>query len=287
MTTTEAILLAIVEGLTEYLPVSSTGHMILTEAALKMHHSSFNNLYIVNIQFGAIVSVLILYWKRFFQSFDFYLKLAVAFLPAAVLGLLLNKQIDKLLSSVTTVAVSLIVGGIIIIIADKIFHSQIIREDDEDDTLVVKEMDEFGMEQEKTLLKDFKITYLQAFIIGFYQCLAMIPGVSRSAAAIVGGLQQKLTIKKAAEFSFFLAVPTIAAASLYKLLKGFDDIKGANIELLLLGNLVSFIVGMIAIKFFIGLITRFGLKIFGYYRIILGVTILVMMYLGHKLEIGD
>ena len=205
MTTTEAIILAVVEGLTEFIPVSSTGHLILTEALLKMDRSIFSHLFIINIQFGAILSVIFLYWRRFFQSFDFYLKLAVAFIPAAVLGYLLNNFIDTLLSSVVTVSVSLIVGGVILIFSDKVFHNQ------------MKVSEEYKNEQ----TAQTNVGWVQAFIIGCFQCFAMIPGVSRSAATIVGGLSQGFDIKKSAEFSFFLAVPTISAAALYKLMKGF------------------------------------------------------------------
>jgi undecaprenyl-diphosphatase len=287
MTNTESIILAIVEGLTEFIPVSSTGHMILTEAALKMQRSTLANVYIVNIQFGAILAVVFLYWRRFFQSFDFYFKLFVAFIPAAVLGFLLNDQIDKLLSSVTTVAVSLVIGGVVLIFTDRIFKQQIEDADNDEDKEFIKEIDEFGVERKKEVLKNFEIGWMQAFLIGCFQCIAMIPGVSRSAATIVGGLTQKLNIKRAAEFSFFLAVPTVFAASAYKLLKSYDEIKGTDIDLFLVGNVVSFLVGMVAIKFFISLITRFGMKFFGYYRIALGVFILIMMAMGHKLEIPE
>ncbi len=287
MTTNESIILAIVEGLTEFIPVSSTGHMILTEAALKMQRSALTNVYIVNIQFGAILAVFFLYWKRFFQTFDFYFKLLIAFIPAAILGFLLNDQIDKLLSSVTTVAISLIVGGVVLIFTDWFFKKQIEDAYTDEDKETVREIDEFGVEHKKEVLKKFHIGWMQAFLIGCFQCIAMIPGVSRSAATIVGGLTQKLNIKRAAEFSFFLAVPTVFAASAYKLLKSYDDIKGTDIDFFLIGNVISFIVGMIAIKFFINLITRYGMKFFGYYRIILGVVILTMMALGHKLEIPE
>ena len=285
MTTTQAVILGIVEGLTEFLPVSSTGHMILAEALLKMQKSTLTNVYIVNIQFGAILAVLVLYWKRFFQSIDFYFKLAVAFIPAAVLGLLLSKQIDKLLSSVTTVAISLVVGGVILVLTDRIFKQQIDEAADDEDTKRVKKINEFGVEIVVDELVEFKVSWKQAFIIGCYQTIAMIPGVSRSAATIIGGLTQKFNIKRAAEFSFFLAVPTVSAAAAYKLLKDFDAIKGSDIGLLLLGNVVAFVVGVIAIKFFIDLITRFGLKLFGYYRIIVGVILLILLATGHKLEI--
>lgn len=287
MTTTESAILAIVEGLTEFIPVSSTGHMILTEAALKMQRSALTNAYIVNIQFGAILSVFFLYWRRFFQSFEFYFKLLVAFIPAAVLGLLLNEQIDKLLSSVTTVAVSLIVGGVVLIVTDFIFKKQIEDAYTDSDNELVRVTDEFGIEHKVDRLKQFNLSWLQAFIIGCFQCIAMIPGVSRSAATIVGGLTQKLNIKRAAEFSFFLGVPTVFAASAFKLYKSYDVIKGTDIELFLIGNVISFVVGMLAIKFFIDLITRYGLKIFGFYRIALGVLILLLMATGHQLEIPD
>ena len=270
MTTAEAVILAIVEGITEYLPVSSTGHLILTEALLKMQKSTFNNLYIVNVQFGAILSVIFIYWRRFFQSFDFYLKLLVAFIPAAVLGFLLNDFIDSLLSSVVTVAVSLIVGGVVLIFVDKVYYNQM-----------------KVSETEKEENQKQEIGWLQALLIGCFQCIAMIPGVSRSAATIVGGLQQGLNIKMAAEFSFFLAVPTIAAAALYKLIKSYSDVKATDMDFLIIGNAISFVVGMIAIKFFIQLITHHGLKFFGYYRILLGVFILILMMLGHNLEITE
>ena len=287
MTNTESIILAIVEGLTEFIPVSSTGHMILTEAALKMQRSTLANVYIVNIQFGAILAVVFLYWRRFFQSFDFYFKLFVAFIPAAVLGFLLNDQIDKLLSSVTTVAVSLVIGGGGLIFTDRFFKQQIQDADKDEDREFIKEIDEFGVERKKEVLKRFEIGWMQAFLIGCFQCIAMVPGVSRSAATIVGGLTQKLNIKRAAEFSFFLAVPTVFAASAYKLLKSYDEIRGTDIDFFLVGNVVSFLVGMVAIKFFISLITRFGMKFLGYYRIVLGVFILIMMAMGHKLEIPE
>lgn len=287
MTTAEAVILAVVEGITEYLPVSSTGHLIISEALLKMQKNSFTNVYIINIQFGAILSVVFLYWRRFLQSFDFYLKLFVAFLPAAVIGFLLNKHIDALLSSVVTVAITLILGGVVLIWVDKFFHKQIEEgaavEDYEDVTVI----DEFGIEQKKSMLKKLDISWMQALVIGCFQCIAMIPGVSRSASTIVGGLYQKLNIKHAAEFSFFLAVPTITAASLYKVYKHFDDIKGTDLNLLLIGNVISFVVAMIAIKFFISLITRYGLRFFGYYRIAVGVIILILMALGYPLEIVD
>ncbi|MBK8658168.1 MAG: undecaprenyl-diphosphate phosphatase [Bacteroidetes bacterium] len=287
MTTAEAIVLAIVEGLTEFLPVSSTGHMILAEAFMKMQKSTFTNVYIVNVQFGAIFAVFVLYWRRFFQSIDFYLKLFVAFIPAAVLGFLLNDFIDSILSSVVTVAISLIAGGVVLLFTDKIFKEQIDAAAEDEDEVKVKTVDEFGVETKKSVLKKIELSWLQAFIIGCFQCIAMLPGISRSASTIIGGLTQKLNIKRAAEFSFFLAVPTITAAALYKLLKSFNFIRSTDMEMLIIGNVVSFIVGMLAIKFFIGLITSYGLRFFGYYRIILGVIILALMALGYDLKIID
>ena len=286
MTTAEAVILGIVEGLTEFLPVSSTGHMILAEAMLKMERSSLTNVFIVNIQFGAILAVLILYWKRFLQSLDLYYKLAFAFIPAAVLGLLLNKVIDRLLSSVTTVAISLVLGGIVLVLIDRIFKKQIDDAAHDEDTVLVKRINEFGVEVTDEKLVPFNISWRQAFIIGCYQTIAMIPGVSRSAVTIIGGLTQKFNIKRAAEFSFFLAVPTVTAAAIFKLYKEFYIIKATDVSLLLIGNVVSFVVGMIAIKFFIELISRFGLKFFGYYRIVVGLAILILMAMGHKLEIA-
>jgi undecaprenyl-diphosphatase len=285
MTTVEAVILAVVEGLTEFLPVSSTGHMILTEAVLKMQKTTLTNVYIVNIQFGAILAVVVLYWKRFFQTMDFYYKLFVAFLPAAILGLLLNKAIDRLLSSVTTVAVSLMVGGVVLVFIDKIFHKQIEEGADYEDFETVTKRNEFGVDEKKEVLKDLNVSWVQAFIIGCFQTIAMVPGVSRSAVTIIGGLTQKFNIKVAAEFSFFLAVPTVAAAAAFKLLKEFHDIKGADLGFFFLGNVISFVVGLLAIRFFIGLITKFGLKFFGYYRIIIGALILALLATGHKLEI--
>lgn len=285
MTTAEAVILGIVEGLTEFLPVSSTGHMILAESLLKIEQSSFSKVFIINIQFGAILSVLVLYWRRFFQSFDLYFKLFVAFIPAAVLGLLLNDYIDQLLSSVIVVAISLIVGGVIILITDRIYHQQIVDSATDTDEIRVREIDEFGVERKKVVLKKFRVGWMQAFIIGCFQCVAMIPGVSRSAATIIGGLTQKLNMKRAAEFSFLLGVPTITAAAGYKLWKGIEAIRATDINILLIGNIISFLVAIIAIKFFIGLITRYGLKFFGYYRIILGIVILIMIAKGYKMEI--
>jgi len=255
----EAILLAIVEGLTEFLPVSSTGHMILTQGIFGIKSDEFTKLFTINIQLGAILSVVVLYWKRFFQTFDFYLKLFIAFIPAAIIGFLLGDYIDKLLESVLGVAIALILGGIILLFIDKKFSSN-----------------EYSNK---------KIFAEDALKIGFFQCIALIPGVSRSGATIIGGMMQGLSRKAAAEFSFFLAVPTMFAATAYKMLKSYQCITVENIPVLVTGNIVAFIVAMLSIKFFIGFLTLNGFKIFGYYRIVAGVVILTLLAMGVPLEI--
>lgn len=276
----ETIIIAIVEGLTEFLPVSSTGHMIIAQNLLGVESTDFVKAFTFIIQFGAILSVVVLYWKRFFRlndkpfnekssvwkkflhKYDFYWKLFVAFIPAAVLGLLFNDLIDEMLERVEVVAVTLILGGIFMLFCDKIFNKG----------------------SEKT-----ELTEKRAFIVGLFQCISMIPGVSRSMATIVGGMSQKLTRKAAAEFSFFLAVPTMFAATVYKLYKlistgGYTVIMD-NMVTLLVGNVVAFIVALLAIKFFINFVTKYGFKAFGWYRIILGGIILVMLLTGHNLTI--
>jgi undecaprenyl-diphosphatase len=258
MTYFQAILIAIVEGITEFLPVSSTGHMIITQSLLGVESTDFVKAFTVNIQFGAILSVIALYWKRFFQTWDFYLRLFVACLPL-VIAYLLEKQIDSMLESVMVVAIALLVGGILLIFVDRWFDRP--------------ESDSQPM------------TYKKALIIGFFQIISVIPGVSRSAATIVGGMSQKLSRKAAAEFSFFLAVPTMFAASVLKLAGNYKLITTENINLLLVGNVVSFIVAMIAIKSFIAFLTRYGFKWFGYYRIVVGVVIIVLLLSGHSLSI--
>lgn len=282
MNTLETIIIAIVEGLTEFLPVSSTGHMIITQNLLGVESTEFVKAFTFIIQFGAILSVVVLYWKRFFQlnntpapegasafkrflhKYDFYWKLFVAFIPAAVLGLLFSDLIDEMLESVTVVAVTLIIGGVFMLFCDKIFSK--------------------GSEETK-------LTEKRAFWIGMFQCISMIPGVSRSMATIVGGMAQKLTRKAAAEFSFFLAVPTMFAATLFKMLKIFMEPEGMqilkdNLGTLIIGNVVAFIVAMLAIKFFISFVTKYGFKAFGWYRIIVGGIILAMLFTGHNLTIA-
>lgn len=258
MSVFEIIIIAIVEGLTEFLPVSSTGHMILTQAILGVESTDFVKMFIVNIQFGAILSVLVLYWKKFFQSMKFYYKLFIAFLPAAVIGFLLGDYIDLMLENVIVVAISLFVGGIVLIGIDKWLSKTV---------------------------TDNEVTYPKALKIGLFQCIAMIPGVSRSAATIIGGMTQKLDRKTAAEFSFFLAVPTMFAASGYKLYKGLDLLTSENVPSLLIGNAVAFVVGLLAIKGFIGFLTKYGFKVFGWYRIVLSILIGLLLVLGVDLSI--
>lgn len=259
----EVVVLAIVEGLTEFLPVSSTGHMIIASSLMGMQSDDFVKLFTVAIQLGTILSVVVLYFKRFFRTFDFYFKLLVAFIPAVIFGLLFSDKIDELLESPLTVGISLLLGGIILLFVDHWFKNTDV--DDAD-----------------------KITYPTALKIGFFQCLAMIPGVSRSGASIVGGMTQKLTRKAAAEFSFFLAVPTMFAATAKKLYDFYKDghtISGQEINFLLIGNLIGFVVALIAIKGFIGYLSKNGFKIFGIYRIIVGGIIIVLILSGHSLQI--
>jgi len=262
MDTIQSIIIAIVEGITEFLPISSTGHMIITSSLMGIEKDEFTKLFEIAIQLGAILSVVVLYWKKFFDfsKWQFYIKLIVSVIPALILGKLLSEKIDGLLESPTTVAISLLVGGIILLFVDNLFTKHTIDEE-----------------------KD--ISYTNGFIIGFWQCLAMVPGVSRSAASIIGGMQQKLSRSAAAEFSFFLAVPTMAAATGYKLLKTFkthpEILKDKhNIMLLGIGNLVAFIVAMIAVKFLITYLQKHGFKLFGWYRIILGLIVLLLIQQG-------
>jgi undecaprenyl-diphosphatase len=260
MDTLQSIIIAIVEGLTEFLPISSTGHMIITEKALGITETDFIKVFTVAIQLGAILAVVVLYAKKFFdfKRWQFYVKLAAAVVPALVMGFLFNKKIDALLESSLTVAVSMLVGGVILLFIDKAFKNPTIQSEE-------------------------KVSYGKAVIIGFWQCIAMIPGVSRSAASIIGGMQQKLTRSAAAEFSFFLAVPTMLAATGYKLLKYYKErggFTGEEIKQLAIGNIVAFIVAMLAIKFFIGFLKKYGFTIWGWYRIILGIVLLLLIWKG-------
>ena len=263
MTIFESIILAIIEGLTEFLPVSSTGHMVIGSALMGLESTQFVKLFIVAIQLGAILSVIVFYFKRFFQSLDFYFKLLVAFIPAAVFGLLLSDKIDALLESPMGVAIALLVGGIILLFTDKWFKNPTI--DDSND-----------------------ISYSTAVKIGLFQCISMIPGTSRSAATIIGGMTQRLTRKAAAEFSFFLAVPTMFGATakkLYDFYKEGYQITSEELKLLAIGNIVAFVIAMLAIKYFITFLQKRGFVIFGWYRIVVGVTIIVLLLSGHELKV--
>jgi undecaprenyl-diphosphatase len=258
----DTIIIAIVEGLTEFLPISSTGHMIIVSSFMGIAKDDFTKLFEVAIQLGAIMSVVVIYWKKFFplNRWNFYIKLIVAVFPALILGFIFSEKIDTLLESPLTVSITLLLGGIVLLFIDKLFKVP-------------------------TVERDEQISLSKAFMIGVWQCLAMIPGTSRSAASIIGGMQQNLNRKLAAEFSFFLAVPTMAAATGYKLFKAYQDnpellTNKDNLIALAIGNLVAFVVAIIAIKFFIGFLQKHGFRLFGWYRIIAGIILLVMIYTG-------
>ncbi|MBS1488866.1 MAG: undecaprenyl-diphosphate phosphatase [Bacteroidetes bacterium] len=262
MSILEAILLALIEGVTEFLPISSTGHMIIASSFMGIASDPFVKTFTVAIQLGAILSVLVLYWRKFLQSVNFYVKLFIAFLPAAIIGFLLNDYIDALLERVEVVAIMLIAGGLIFLYLDRIFKTN------------------DSANEEPSVASSLKI--------GLYQCIAMIPGVSRSAATIIGGLTQKLSAKTAAEFSFFLAVPTMFAATAYKLYKYYklgNTFSQHEITLLAMGNAVAFITALVAIKSLMFVISKYGFKAFGYYRIAVGVIILVLYLTGASLSI--
>lgn len=264
MNTIQAIILAIIEGITEFLPISSTGHMIIASSFFGIEHDDFTKLFTIVIQLGAILSVVVLYFKRFFQTFDFYFKLFVAFIPAVVLGLLFSKKIDALLENPITVAVTLLIGGILLLKVDDWFTDS------------------------EEIQTSNEISYLQAFKIGLFQCLAMVPGVSRSGASIVGGMSQRLSRTTAAEFSFFLAVPTMLGATAKKTYDYFKDglvLSPDQINMLIIGNIVAFIVALIAIKSFIGFLTKHGFKMFGYYRIVAGIVLLAIHFFIHPLTV--
>ena len=265
----DVIILAIIEGITEFLPVSSTGHMIIASSFMGIETEDFTKLFTIVIQLGAILSVVVLYWKRFFQSLDFYFKLMVAFIPAAVLGFLLNDVIDQLLESPITVAISLLIGGFILLKVDSWFKGN----------------EDFDP---KNPTAHTEISYLTALKIGFFQCLGMIPGVSRSGASIVGGMTQKINRKTAAEFSFFLAVPTMLGATVKKSYDFYTQgcvLSGYQVNYLIIGNIIAFIVAFLAIKSFISFLSKKGFKLFGYYRIILGITLLVIHFFIHPLSV--
>jgi undecaprenyl-diphosphatase len=260
MNTLQSVIIAIIEGLTEFLPVSSTGHMIITEKVLGITETDFIKVFTVAIQLGAILAVVVLYAKKFFdfKRWQFYIKLAAAVVPALIFGFLFSKKIDALLESSLTVAISMLVGGIILLFIEKAFKNPVIQSEE-------------------------KVSYSKAIVIGIWQCIAMVPGVSRSAASIIGGMQQKLTRSAAAEFSFFLAVPTMLAATVYKLYKYNKESGGFSaeeIKQLAVGNIVAFIVAMLAIRFFIGFLKKYGFTVWGLYRIILGIILLVLIRQG-------
>ncbi|MES1219909.1 MAG: undecaprenyl-diphosphate phosphatase [Bacteroidota bacterium] len=262
MSIIQAIIIAIVEGLTEFLPVSSTGHMVITSSIMGIEADPFVKLFEVVIQLGAILSVVVLYWKKFFdfKKLSFYIKLIVAVIPALIVGALLKKHIDKMLESPVVIAVVLLLGGIILLFVD-------------------------GWFKNPTIEKEEKISNKNAFIIGCFQVLSVLfPGLSRSAATIIGGMQQKLTRKLAAEFSFFLAVPTMLAASAKSLLDVYKEtpevLNTSNMGTLIIGSVIAFIVALLSIKFFIGYLQKHGFKLFGYYRVILGIVLLILFYTG-------
>lgn len=262
MTLLQAIILAVVEGLTEFLPISSTGHMVLTSYMMGIEESQFVKSFEVIIQFGAIFAVLVVYWRRFLPQWTFYKKLFAAFLPTGIIGFFVKDYVDILLGSAQVVAWSFIIGGIILILTDRYFAH-------------------LNTEGRKI----DQLTYKDSLLLGVFQSIAMIPGVSRSAATIIGGLGLKMNRKEAAEFSFFLAVPTLAAATLYKTLKLYKTIEPEQIYLLLVGNIVAFCVAIVAIKSFIRFLSSHGFKYFGYYRILMGLIFLIMIYSGVELKI--
>ncbi|MBC5840233.1 MAG: undecaprenyl-diphosphate phosphatase [Flavobacteriaceae bacterium] len=269
MNTLQAILIAIIEGLTEFLPISSTAHMGFTAALLGMQESDFLKMFQVSIQFGAILAIVVLYWKKFFdfKNVTFYLKMAFAVIPALVLGYLFDDKIEAVLGNQIAISSVLVLGGVVLLFVDKWF-------------------------QNPTILDEKDISIKKAITIGFWQCLAMMPGTSRSAASIIGGMTQGLSRKAAAEFSFFLAVPTMLAVTVYSVfvktwgkgtateMKGFEMIlqDENHIQLFLLGNIIAFVVALLAVKTFITVLTKYGFKFWGWYRIIIGIALLIYFY---------
>lgn len=265
----QAILIAIIEGLTEFLPISSTAHMGFTAALLGMQESDFLKMFQVSIQFGAILAIVVLYWKKFFdfKNFTFYLKMAFAVIPALVLGYLFDDKIEAVLGNQIAISSVLVLGGVVLLFVDKWF-------------------------QNPTILDEKDISIKKAVTIGFWQCLAMMPGTSRSAASIIGGMTQGLSRKAAAEFSFFLAVPTMLAVTVYSLfvktwgkgtateMKGFEMIlqDENHIQLFILGNIIAFVVALLAVKTFISVLTKYGFKFWGWYRIVIGILLLIYFY---------
>jgi undecaprenyl-diphosphatase len=262
MNTVQAILIAIIEGLTEFLPISSTGHMAITSAFMGIHTDPFTKLFEIVIQFGAILSVVVLYWRKFLNitRFSFYIKLMIALIPALFFGAMLKSHIESVLEKPFVIAMVLLLGGVLLLFVDKWFT-------------------------QPTVLKEEDITNKQALAIGGYQILAIVfPGLSRSAATIIGGMQQKLSRETAAEFSFFLAVPTMMAATIKSIYDVYQDhpevMNTQRVNTLLLGCVVAFIVAILAIKFFIGFLQKNGFRMFGIYRIVLGVVLLALIATG-------
>jgi len=267
MTWFQAIIIAIVEGITEFLPISSTGHMAITASFLGIEKNDFTKLFIENIQFGTIVSVIILYWRKFFnfRKLSFYYKLIVAFIPAAIIGILFKKHIDNVLESPMFIASVMLAGGVVLLFVDNWFKQPVIESEE-------------------------KLTYKNSFIIGLFQILSVVfPGLSRSAATIIGGMQQKMTRKAAAEFSFFLAVPTLAGAFILSLWDAYDKtpeiLTSRNIGLLAFGNAVGFLVAILAIKFFITFLQKHGFRLFGWYRIVVGLVLIILLLMGVDLKV--
>lgn|SRR5690242_7877875 len=261
MNVVQSIIISIVEGITEFIPISSTGHMIIAEKLLGIPENEFTEMFTVAIQLGAILAVVVLYWKKFFDfsNLRFYFKLIVGVIPAIILGLLFSKKIDEMMQSTLVVALAILFGGIVLIFIDKLFNHPKIN-------------------------SEKQVSFGNSFAIGIWQCLAMIPGMSRSASSIIGGMQQKLTRSAAAEFSFFLAVPTMVAATGYKLFKHYQTAGGftsPEIKLLLIGNIVAFFVALLAIKFFIEFLKKHGFRLWGIYRTIVGVILLILIYTGY------
>jgi undecaprenyl-diphosphatase len=263
MSVIQAIILAIIEGITEFLPVSSTGHMAIASAFMGIHTEAFTKLYEIVIQFGAILSVVVLYWRKFFdfRKIAFYIKLAVAIIPALAFGALFKSHIESVLEKPLIIALVLLLGGILLLFVDRWFSKPLITEESQ-------------------------VTNRHAFVIGLYQVLAIIfPGLSRSAATIIGGMQQKLSRSLAAEFSFYLAVPTMLAATVKSLYDVYQEspevLDGRNLDTLLLGSVVAFIVAILAIRFFIRFLQKNGFRMFGWYRILLGIVLLALIFAGY------
>ena len=261
MNIVQSIIIGIVEGITEFIPISSTGHMIIAEKLLGIKEDEFTKMFTVAIQLGAILAVVVLYWKKFFdfKNLHFYFKLIIGALPAIILGLFLADKIDEMMGSTLVVVFAILFGGIVLIFIDRFFNHP-------------------------TIHSEKQVTYGKSFTIGIWQCLAMIPGMSRSAASIIGGMQQKLTRSAAAEFSFFLAVPTMFAATGYKLFKHYTHgggFSGEEIKLLLIGNIVAFVVALLAIKFFIEFLKKHGFRVWGIYRVAVGLILLILIFTGY------